>query len=41
MHEFCADAEVPTTERTMLHMIKSAAMRERLILGSGIRKKDT
>jgi hypothetical protein len=39
--EFCADADSPTIEKTMLHTIKRAAMRERLILASGIRKKDT
>jgi hypothetical protein len=39
--EFWAVADCPTAERAMPHMIRRAATRKRLILASGIRKKDT
>jgi hypothetical protein len=39
--EFCGVADFPTSERAMPHRIRRAAPRKRLILASGIRKKDT
>jgi hypothetical protein len=38
--EFCG-IDFPTAEIAMPHMIRMAATRRRLILASGIRKKDT
>jgi hypothetical protein len=39
--EFCGVADFPTAERAMPHKISRAATRKRLVLTSGIRKKDT
>jgi hypothetical protein len=39
--EFCGVADFSTAERAMPHMIRRVATRKRLILASGIRKKDT
>jgi hypothetical protein len=39
--EFFGVADFPVGKRAMPHMTKRAATRKRLILTSGIRKKDT